>query len=67
MMQPRSVLDGIASEIVRAWFCPHLHRHDQIEGFTVHCRCLHCREDWRIPIYAYREPKGIMLHEKLPS
>lgn len=67
MMNVRSVLDRIASGVVRTWFCPHVHRYDQLEGFVVHCHCLHCREDWRIPLYAYREPKGIVPHEKRTS
>lgn len=60
MQQQRSVFDVIAAGIVRAWFCPHLHRHDKLgEGFTVNCFCLHCRERWNVPLFAYREPKGV--------
>lgn len=55
---PRSVFDQIAAGIVRTWFCPHVHRYDSHEGFIVHCFCLHCRESWTVPFYAYREPKG---------
>jgi hypothetical protein len=25
----------------------------------VQCFCLHCRETWEVPFYAYREPRGI--------
>jgi hypothetical protein len=60
----RSILDATAAEIVRAWFCPHLHRHDTAEGYLIHCRCLHCRETWRIPLHAYREPKGVSPMKK---
>jgi hypothetical protein len=48
-------MDRIAAEIVRAWFCPHLHRHDRHDGFAVHCFCLHCRESWTVPFYAYKD------------
>jgi hypothetical protein len=60
----RSILDATAAEIVRAWFCPHLHRHDTAEGYLIHCHCLHCRETWRIPLHAYREPKGVSPMKK---
>lgn len=58
-MQWRSVFDAIAAEIVRVWLCPHLLRHDTAEGYVMHCYCLHCRETWRVPFYAYHEPKKV--------
>lgn len=57
---PQPVFQAIAEAVVRAWFCPHVHRHDRMgRGFTVDCFCLHCREKWNIPLHAYREPKGV--------
>lgn len=57
-MDWRSIYQSLSAEIVRLWFCPHVHRHDEADGFLVHCFCLHCRERWDVPFYAYREPKG---------
>jgi hypothetical protein len=65
--QRQSAFGAIAAEIVRAWFCPHLHRYDRHEGFTVQCFCLHCRESWAVPFYIYREPKGISHEERSSS